>query len=70
MTIEALRMHAAIVGRFPAGLDEIEHVPVPENPATGKRFNYRLSGETAMLELPFSDGMPGMSWRFEIQLAK
>jgi len=69
-TLEALRMHAAEVGRFPASLDEIEVVPVPRNPITVRHFLYRLDGEIAVLELPFSDGIPGVSWRFEIQLGE
>ena len=50
--IEALRMHAAEHGKFPASLDEISVVPVPDNPATGKAFEYRLDGKTAVVELP------------------
>jgi hypothetical protein len=69
-TIEALRMHAAKTGKLPASLDEITAVPLPQNPATGKPYQYRRDGETAILELPFSDGFPGMAWRFEITLAK
>lgn len=69
-TIEALRMHAAKTGKLPASLDEITAVPLPQNPATGKPYQYRLDGETAILELPFSDGFSGMAWRFEIKLAK
>lgn len=68
--IEALRMHAAVTGDFPSSLDEIDVVPVPQNPITQDDFVYRLDGDTAVLELPFSDGMPGAAWRFEIQLAK
>ena len=55
--IEALRMHAADAGAFPKSLDEITAVLVPKNPATGKPFEYRLDGETAILELPRSDGI-------------
>lgn len=69
-TIEALRMHAAKTGKLPASLDEITAVPLPQNPATGKHYQYRLDGETAILELPSSDGFSGMAWRFEIKLAK
>ena len=50
--IEALRMHAAEHGKFPASLNEISVVPVPDNPATGKPFEYRLDGKTAVVELP------------------
>ncbi len=68
--VEAIRMHAAETGKLPASLDEIEVVPVPENPRTGKPFEYRWDGDAAVLELPFSDGFSGAAWRFEIRLAK
>ena len=69
-TVEAIRMHAAVTGQLPRSLSEIEIVPVPENPATGEPFDYTLAGETAVLELPFSDGFRGVAWRFEITLAE
>lgn len=68
--IEALRMHAAVEGKFPSSLDEIDVVPVPVNPITLQRFVYHLKDGMAVLELPFSDGMPGIAWRFEIKLAE
>ena len=68
--VEAIRMDAAEHGKLPATLEEITIVPVPLNPVTEKPYQYRLEGETAILELPFSDGMPGVAWRFEITLAK
>jgi hypothetical protein len=67
--VEALRMHAAETGSFPASLDEVTVVPVPKNPITEQPYVYRLEGKKAVLELPFSDGMPGVAWRFEIRLA-
>lgn len=69
-TIEAIRMHAAKMGKLPEALDEITVVPLPLNPTTGKPYQYRLDGETAILELPFSDDLIGSAWRFEIKLAK
>jgi len=65
--IEALRMHAAETGKFPKSLDEVTVVSVPGNPATGKPFEYRLDGETAIIELPPSDGIT-YSRRFMITL--
>ena len=65
--IEALRMHAAETGKFPTKLSDISVVPVPVNPATGKPFEYRLDGETAVVELPRSDG-PIYSKRYRISL--
>ena len=68
--IEALRMYAAShAGGLPKSLDEITEVPVPLNPATGQPFVYRLDGQTAVLELPASDGIPGYNRRFEINIA-
>ncbi|MEM8944696.1 MAG: hypothetical protein AAGD11_05880 [Planctomycetota bacterium] len=68
--VEALRMHAAASGSFPQSLSDITVVPVPRNPITEQPYEYRLDGEAAVLDLPFSDGMPGVAWRFELNLAK
>ncbi len=68
--IEVLRMFAAQnSGKLPERLDEIRAVPVPDNPATGKPFVYHLDGPKAVLELPPTDGIPGYSRRYEIQIA-
>jgi len=69
-TIEALRMHAAETGSLPASLNEIRIVHVPRNPVTEKPYEYHLDGKTATLNLPFSDGFPGVAWRFEVTLAE
>jgi hypothetical protein len=68
-TVEAIRMHAAETGELPKSLDEIKVVPAPINRVTGKPYAYRLDGDTAVVDLPFSDGFPGVAWRFEITLA-
>jgi hypothetical protein len=69
--IEAVRMYAAEHdGKLPKSLDDIRQVPVPINPATGKSFLYHIDGETAILELPASDGPLGSHRRYEIQIAK
>lgn len=65
--IEALRMHAAEHGKFPESLGDISLVPVPANPATGRAFEYRLDGETAVVELPRTDGVT-YSKRYRITL--
>ncbi len=70
LVIEALRMHAAETGSFPESLDQIEVVPVPRNPITTEPYQYHLDGETAILEMPLSDGMAGLAYRYEITLAK
>jgi hypothetical protein len=69
-TIEAIRMHAAETGKLPTALTEITIVPVPINPVTEQPYEYRLDGDTAVLELPASDGFNGIAWRFEIKLAQ
>jgi hypothetical protein len=51
--IEALRLYAAShVGKLPTQLSEITEVPIPDDPVTGKSFNYRLERDTAYLESP------------------
>ena len=48
--IEALRMHAAQHGgQLPSDLDEVNIVPVPLDPMTGKPFHYELMDGTAEL---------------------
>ena len=67
--IEALRMHAASHGgALPGSLADITAVPIPDNPATGKPFEYQLQGTTGVLELPESDGLYGGNRRYEIQI--
>ena len=68
--VEAIRMHAAETGALPQSLGEITVVPPPLNPVTLEPYQYRLDGQTAVLDLPFSDGMSGIAWRFEITLAE
>jgi hypothetical protein len=68
--IEALRMYAAAHdGKLPDRLEEINEVPVPNNPATGKPFVYRLENATAILKLPISDRVASGISRYEIQIA-
>jgi hypothetical protein len=58
-TIEAIRMHAAASGgKLPAALAEIALVPVPNNPATGQPFPYKLDAATgaATLDVPAIEG--------------
>ncbi|MCC6494521.1 MAG: hypothetical protein IT424_16040 [Pirellulales bacterium] len=69
-TIEAVRLHAAASGKLPTALADVSAVPVPRNPATGQPFQYRLEGETAVLELPAGEVAGNEQIRFEITLAK
>jgi hypothetical protein len=69
--IEALRMHAAQAGRLPDKLDEVTAVPVPNDPGTGKPFEYQRDGATATL----ASRLPGESLmvtglRYRIALRK
>jgi hypothetical protein len=48
--IEALRMHAAAHnGALPDKLDDVKMMPVPDDPGTGKPFEYQHDGKTATL---------------------
>lgn len=51
-TVEALRLHAAKTGAWPKSLADIQAVPVPDDPMTGKPFEYRVEGDTAILRGP------------------
>ncbi|MGI9519958.1 MAG: hypothetical protein ACR2NP_23085 [Pirellulaceae bacterium] len=67
-TIEAIRAHAADTGVLPESLQEIEVVPVPNNPATGQPFEYRLNRDGAEL---LDYGFAKYSWNhFQIRLAQ
>jgi hypothetical protein len=48
--IEALRLHAAANGgQLPERLDQVTVVPIPDDPGTGKPFEYRKDGAKATL---------------------
>ena len=56
--IEAIRIHAAAHNNaLPESLSQITEVPVPEDPATGKPFEYHLDGNSATLAGPKA-GLP------------
>ena len=49
-TIEALRMHAAAHGgELPEKIDQVKIVPAPNDPGTGKPFEYRRDGQTTTI---------------------
>ena len=55
--VEAIRSYAAANGgKLPAHLTDVTETPVPENPATGKPFEYRVDGDHAVLSDPDPDG--------------
>ena len=68
--IEALRHYAATHDKkLPAKLSDISNVPLPNNPATGKPFTYRLEGTKAVLEVsPPKGGAPRDGMRYEITI--
>jgi hypothetical protein len=51
-TIEALRLHAARHGKWPAALADVREVPVPDDPVTNSPFVYQTSGNNATLVMP------------------
>jgi hypothetical protein len=56
--IEAIRLRAAAHdGALPESLGEITEVPVPDDPATGKPFDYHRDGNSATLSGPEA-GLP------------
>ncbi len=68
--VEAIRNDAAAHGgRLPAALDDIQEMPIPLDPMTGKPFVYRLDGKTAILEGPAAPGQDAKSSRsYEITI--
>lgn len=70
---EALRAHVARTGRPPAGLRDIQDVPLPIDPETGKSFEdfYRVEQGVGILEVPPFGALPAnMGRRYEIPAIK
>jgi hypothetical protein len=58
--VEAVRLYAAAHGgKLPPTLADIKEVPVPDDPLTGKPFEYRLAGDKATLRGPAPDDLKG-----------
>jgi hypothetical protein len=56
--VEAVRLYAAAHGgRLPPTLGAIKEVPVPDDPFTGKPFEYRVDGDKATLTGPAPDDL-------------
>jgi hypothetical protein len=72
--LEALRLHAATHdGQLPDRLEDIKEVPVPQDPVTGKPFEYTMKGNQATLYAPPPAGEQanqGNAVKYEITLAK
>jgi hypothetical protein len=68
--IEALRIFAAAHdGKLPNKLSEVTEVPLPDDPATGRPFEYAREGDTATLASP-GDSLPvpgGIRYRVTIR---
>lgn len=70
--VEALRAYAAAHdGRLPDRLGDVTEVPVPDDPATGRPFEYRREGDTATLasQLP-GDPVPNNGVRYRVTVRK
>jgi hypothetical protein len=68
--VEALRLYAAAhEGRLPATLDQITEVPVPLDPVSGRAFDYRLNGDTAVLTSA-EKGIVNPDTQFEITIGR
>ena len=63
-----LRLSAARHGgQPPASLDDIKDLPLPIDPVTGNRFEYRPAGHTAVLRAPPPPGgYPADGQRYEL----
>jgi hypothetical protein len=56
--VEAVRLYAAAHGgKLPATLGAVKEVPVPDDPMTGRPFEYRLEGGKATLHGPPPDDL-------------
>jgi hypothetical protein len=66
---EAMRIYGySHNGQLPQKLSDITEVPVPNNPATDKPFDYRIEGSVAILS--FDNVLPGdTTTRYEIHFA-
>ena len=70
--IEALRIYAASHdGRLPDKLDDVKEVPIPNDPGTGKPFEYSRDGDTATLisQIP-NDPYPNNGIRYRVTIRK
>jgi hypothetical protein len=72
--VEALRLHAAANGgKWPTKLEEVTATAVPDDPTTGKPFDYVLNGDTATLSGPTIGTDPPTRWntiRYELTLRR
>ncbi len=70
--IEAIGLYAATHHKLPAKLEDIQEVPIPIDPLTGRPFEYRLEGNRAFLSAPVAPAgfqHPSFGLRYSIELA-
>jgi hypothetical protein len=70
--IEALRMYAAAHdGKLPEKLNDVTEVPLPDDPGTGRPFEYSREGETVTLvsQVP-GDPLPSNGLRYRVTIRK
>jgi hypothetical protein len=70
--IEALRMYAdAHEGRLPDKLSDVTEVPLPDDPGTGRPFEYSRDGDTATLASQIPGEPPALSGvRYRVTIRK
>jgi hypothetical protein len=71
--VEALRIHAARNGKWPAALDDLTDAPAPADPVTGKPFEYAVNDGVAVLSAPPISGVKGTATsavKYELTLRK
>jgi hypothetical protein len=70
--IEALRIYAAAHnGALPDKLDQVKIAPVPDDPGTGRPFEYQRDGNTAMLISRIPGEVPGYTaLRYRVTVRK
>jgi hypothetical protein len=66
--VEALRIYGASHnGRLPEKLSDVTEVPIPDDPITGKPFEYQLQDGTATITLT---PLPGRPTKWEIKMER
>jgi hypothetical protein len=72
--VEAVRLHlAANAGKMPGKLADVTAVPVPDDPLTGKPFEYAATPDGFTLSAPPPEGdtpHAGNSFRYEVKVRK
>jgi hypothetical protein len=72
--VEAVRLYAAAHGgKLPPTLADIKDVPIPDDPITGKPFEYRVEGDRAILVGPLPEdlkGNPAFGLRYELTVRR